>query len=91
MLWVFTRSAGGFVDVLKERCRMDWSVAALARVDYRAYFIFDEAQTLYSSNCSGDGDGRSPEWAHDSHVRMFALNRQVAMDVLAIVIVLNQT
>jgi hypothetical protein len=64
----------GFVDVLKEQCGMDWSVAALARVDYRVYFIFDEAQTLYASNRSGNGGGRSSEWAH------FARNGQAAMD-----------
>jgi hypothetical protein len=86
---VFTLSAGGpvqcghFADAFKEQCRMEWSIAALARVDTRVYFIVDEAQTLglmYPTDRSGDGDGRFPEWAHDSHVRMFALNGQTAMD-----------
>jgi hypothetical protein len=49
MLKVFTRLAGGVVDVLKEQYRMDWSVAAFARGEYRVYFITDETQTLCSS------------------------------------------
>lgn len=86
---VFTLSTSGlaqcgrFADAFKEQCRMDWSSAALARVDYRVYFIIDEAQALrltYPTDRGGDGDGRPPEWAQGSHVRMFALNRETAMD-----------